>query len=305
MARSLTRLGAAMMLALGLHIAACSPSAPTGSAGEAEGVLAFGLLPDENPSVQQINYGPLVDAIRTRTGFGVRLVLPPSYEDLVAAFSAGELDAAYFGGFTFLLAEEQSDALPLVMRDVDANFVSYVLVRKDREMRKISDLANGRFSFGSRYSTSGHLMPRYFLGEQGIEPELFFSGIKYSGTHDRTIQWVSDGTVDAGVVNGQIFERLLKAGDIHANALRIVWQSPRYVDYVWAVQSAMTDRTRRAIKEVFLSLTTESRSDARFLEHVGADYYIPADTRDFDDLREAVSGLKVTQSVTVDPARRK
>jgi phosphonate transport system substrate-binding protein len=74
--------------------------------------------------------------------------------------------------------------------------------------------------------------------------------------------------------------------------LRVIWQSPLYVDYVWAVQSSMTKDTRRAIKEVFLTLSQDDPVHARFLDAVGANYFIPAHTRDFEQLTVASQAVE-------------
>lgn len=297
MVRFISSAGILLVLALALQIASCSPSRPPESMGEARGVLTLGLLPDESAERQLQKYAPIVRAIRANTGFDVRLDTPADYAELVFMFSKGEVDLAYFGGYTFASSHEQSGAIPLVMRDIDASFISYLIVRRDSAAKQLSDLKGAVFGFGSRLSTSGHIMPRYFFEQEGIVSESFFSTISFSGAHDRTIQWVIDGTVDAGVVNGQILNRLLTTAGDTAGAVRILWQSPPYVDYVWAVQPSMTIKTRQAILDAFLSLSHDDPTARRFLEDVGAGYFIPADISDFEQLQLAIGFAQSTWRV--------
>ncbi len=272
-----------------LLLVACDVPSPPGSAGEAAGVLRFGLLPDEDRKRQMARYARLLEAIRSKTGLEVELATPNTYSELVNLFATGAVDVAYFGGYTFLIANERHGAIPLVMRDIDARFVSHVVVHRDnRTVHGLSDLTGARFSFGSQKSTSGHLMPRYYFSKVGISPEDFFSEVTFSGAHDRTIALVADGTVDAGVANGQIVQALLAQSGDRAPPVRIVWQSPPYVDYVWAVQSSMTENTRRAIAEVFLSLTMDNQHDRQFLDSIGARHFLPAALSDFEPLRTAL-----------------
>lgn len=241
----LTRL--VLPLATVLSLTACEPSPPTGSAGENRGVLNVGLLPDEDPLQQRQRYAPLIEAIRGKTGLDVQLVLSADYDELVRQFAEGAVDLAYFGGYTFVVANKRHGAVPLVMRDIDARFVSQVVVhRNNTAVRQLSDLRGARFSFGSRRSTSGHIMPRHFFSGAGIVPEKFFSQVVFSGAHDRTVMLVVDGSVDAGVANGQILRSMLESGS--APPVRIIWQSRPYVDYVWAAQPSMSAKTRSAIK---------------------------------------------------------
>lgn len=289
----LTRVALAFSAAL--VFAGCVPPPDTGSSGEAKGVLRVGLLPDEDPRRQAKRYAPLIDAIRGKTGLGVELVLPTDYAQLVDLFAAGDVDLAHFGGYTFVLASERSDAKPLVMRDIDRNFVSYVLVHEENaNARELSDLRDARLSFGPRHSTSGHLMPRYYFARRGITPEKFFARVTYSGGHDHTLQRVADGTVDAGVINGQFVQMRLNEGSSNLPRVRVIWQSPPYVNYVWAIQPSVTQQTQQALTEVFLSLSRDDEDARQFLYSVGARYYLPATDSDFDDLRHIVKTLKST-----------
>ncbi len=276
-----------------LSLIGCEAPPPAGSIGEMRETLTFGLLPDENPERLMNRYATILEAVKGRTGLDVELILPETYGDLVDLFGSGTVDVAYFGGYTFVLANQRHGAVPLVMRDIDTRFVSHVVVHRDNgAVRELSDLRGAHFSFGPQDSTSGHLMPRYFFSELGISPEKFFSEIRFSAAHDETVQRVADGTVDAGVANGQIVEKLLANVGKNPLPVRIIWQSPRYVNYVWAVQPTMSEKTRGAIKEAFLLLSTDDENDRRFLDAVGAAYYLPTHNSDFDNLRRAIESVK-------------
>jgi phosphonate transport system substrate-binding protein len=289
--------GRFLALALCVLVAACSQPEPAGSAGELAGRLRVGVLPDEAPDRLQHKYAYLTEALRSRTGFDVELVIPDSYGTLSRMFSEGRVDVAYFGGYTFVRARERDGAVPLVMRDIDARFVSYVLVPADSDAADLADLAGSRFSFGARLSTSGHIMPRHFFAATGIEPEAFFAKVSYSGAHDRTIEQIAAGAVDAGVVNAQIARQWMARRADDVPAVRVLWQSPHYVDYVWAAQPSMTHNTRNAVKEVFLTLSRANPEQARFLDAVGAAYFLPAHVTDFDQLTAAVRAVE-RQSAT-------
>ena len=113
-------------------------------------------------------------------------------------------------------------AVPLVMRDVDSRFTS-VLVVAGEGFKTFEELQGKRFSFGSKLSTSGHLMPRHFLQvERGVTPEKYFRSILYSEKHDRTAYWVRDGEVDAGVVNAEIIREMFADGRLRPGDVRII-----------------------------------------------------------------------------------
>ena len=143
-----------------------------------------------------------------------------------------------------------------------------------------------RFSFGSELSTSGHLMPRHFLrSEWQIEPEAFFSAVTYSGTHDRTAQLVRDGAVDIGVANAAVIRQMLDDGRLRNGEIEVVWQTPPYPDYVWAVQREMPAQLKTRLRDAFMSLTPTRAEHVAILNSLGAQKYLPAAGGDFADLR--------------------
>ena len=165
------------------------------------------------------------------------------------------------------------------------------MVPEASEADSLEELRGARFSFGAASSTSGHMMPRYFLSEQGIVPEEFFSTVVYSGAHDLTYRLVARGMVDAGAVNGHFVRALLEASPPGERRVRVIWQSPPYVDYVWAVQPDMDQELRRKLTGAFLSFSMADERGRQFLEAVGASYFLPAAESDFDQLRTALGTL--------------
>ncbi len=253
--------------------------------------LRVGVLPDETAERLRHNYEPLLARISAATGIPCELIIPADYGDLVDRFARHEVDLAYFGGVSFLLAQHRAGALPLVVRDIDLSFRSYILVRADHPAQSLAELKGARFAFGSALSTSGHLMPRHFMEHRDIEPESWFAEVRYSGAHDRTAQWVRDGVVDAGAANANIIEAMFAQGALNRSDLRILERTPPYADYVWAIQPGIPDEIRFAIRDAFLELSATKAEHQGVLRRLGAGSFLPALTTDFADLRR-IAGLQ-------------
>lgn len=247
--------------------------------------LRVGVLPDESPEMLRHHYEPLLARISAATGIPSELIIPADYGDLVDRFARREVDLAYFGGVSFLVAQHRAGAMPLVVRDIDLSFRSYILVRPDYPALSMAELKGARFAFGSALSTSGHLMPRHFMESRDIEPESWFAEIRYSGAHDRTAEWVRDGVVDAGAANAAIVEAMFAQGTLKRSDLRIVERTPPYADYVWAIQPDIPDETRFAIRDAFLMLSAAQPEHQKILRRLGAGSFLPALATDFADLR--------------------
>ncbi len=270
-----------------LLLVACSSSDNSASLEK----LRISVLPDQAKPNQRARFGPLIGYLTEQTGIQCELVLTDSYQDLLDRFHRGELELTRFGGFTFLQAHLVDKAEPLVMRDVDARFVSYFLVKGRSTAQEVSDFKGRIFGFGSRLSTSGHLMPRYFLSQSGITPEGFFAEVRYSGAHDRTVDWVRSGEVDLGVANSVVVNKLYAQGQISTEQVRILSKTPPYPDYVWASRPDLPPAVTTRLMEAFLKLSTDDPAHAKILEAVGGRSYLPASVNDFRPLESIAHQL--------------
>ena len=251
-------------------------------------VLRIGILPDQAPEELRRRYKPLFEHISAAVGLPYKLVMPSDYGDMLSRFKAGQIELAYFGGLTYLLAAQTVGAHPLVMREADSRFVSHFFVRAGTPATRLEDFRGKKMAFGSRLSTSGHLMPRYHLQQNKIEAENYFSSVIYSGAHDKTVAMVVDGEADIGAANGLIVEEMMANKRQGADRLRIIWTTPHYPDYVWAIQNSVPEETREKLRDAFLQLSVYDKKQADILSRVGANIFIPARPADFRELaREA------------------
>ena len=251
-------------------------------------VLRIGVLPDLQASKLKRKYDPLVTYLSDELQQEVKVIVPDDYADLVRMFGNAEVDMAYFGGVTFVSAAAQYQAEPLVMRDIDTRFTTYFLARSDAKEHDISDFDGQVIGFGSQLSTSGHFMPRYFLNEQAIDPETFFSDVLYSGAHDRTVEMLLQGEVDLAAVNSEVVKSMLRQGQLDAKSFKIIWETPVYADYVWAIQPDWNEAYANKVRDAFLQLSPFDERDAEILQSLGAGGFLPATPGDFARLRAIV-----------------
>ena len=250
-------------------------------------VIRVSVLPDQAAENLISRHRPLLDYLEQKTAIRFELTIPADYEDFLRAFESGEVDLAWFGGLTFVRAAQHSNAVPVVFRDIDLQFTSCYLSRPSSGRTSISAFEGASFSFGPTLSTSGHLMPRYFLTQLGLVPEDFFSSVRYSSGHDQTAAWVGDGTVELGVANCVIVQALLDSNQLNGEELRILETTPPYSNYVWAVPASMDDSTRLAILDAFLALDATVPTHREILQRQGANAYLPAGSEDFASIRTA------------------
>lgn len=254
-------------------------------------VLRIGVLPDESSENLKSRYEVLAHYLEGELDMGCTLVIPASYEELVELFEQGEIDLAYFGGYTFIEAWRSAGAAPLVSRKRDLEFTSYFLVRSDHPATQLEQLGGQTLAFGSRHSTSGNLMPRYFLKEMGIDPESFFASVQYSDGHDETAYLVQRGEVEVGVANSQVIDAMLRDGRLSLERIRILWETPTYLDYTWASHPRLSAALFDQIRDAFLKLSIDDPIHAAVLKSLNATYYLPVEMGMFKDLEQVTKNL--------------
>lgn len=198
---------------------ALSLSIATTHAAEA---LRVSAIPDEAPTELIRKFKPLGEYLEQQLGMPVKFTPVSDYAAVVESLASDRLDLAWLGGFTFVQTRlKTGNAIPLVQREQDEQFTSK-FITADPAVKSLADLQGKTFAFGSVSSTSGSLMPRYFMLKDGIEPEKYFKRIAYSGAHDATAAWVEAGKADAGVLNASVWDKLVAAGKVDTAKVRVI-----------------------------------------------------------------------------------
>jgi phosphonate transport system substrate-binding protein len=262
-------------------------AAPLSSALGAE-TLRVSAIPDEAPTELQRKFAPLGAYLEKELGMKVSFVPVSDYAATVEGLAAKKLDLVWYGGFTFVQARRRTGkALPLAQREEDARFHSKFIVPATSKAKTLADLKKSNFAFGSPSSTSGHLMPRYFLLKNGIDPEKDFAKVAYSGAHDVTAKWVEEGKVDAGVLNESVFQKLLDEKKVDATKVRVLWTTPEYFDYNWTVRGDLEPRLIEKIRNAFLALDYSKPEHKVILDLQRTHKFIPTKPENYKSIEEA------------------
>ena len=264
------------------------PVVPPCMAGEIPKVLRVSAIPDENPQELLRIYTPFAEYLSRELGMPVKFIPVVDYAATVEGLAAKKLDLVWYGGFTSVQAVKRTgNAKRLVMRKEDAEFRSVFITRKETGIRSLADLKGRTFSFGSVGSTSGHLMPRYFLLKHGILPERDFEKFSFSGAHDATALWVEAGKVDAGALNFLVWEKLVQTKKVDTSKVIVFWTTPPYVDYVWTARGDLDPELLEKITKAFLKLDYSNPEHRRLLELHRTQGYIRAKDEDWKGIEEA------------------
>tara|TARA_Y100000782_G_scaffold8532_1_gene9962 strand:- start:4738 stop:5607 length:870 start_codon:yes stop_codon:yes gene_type:complete len=249
--------------------------------------LRVSAIPDEAPTELQRKFEPLGKYLEAELGMPVEFQPVSDYAGVVEALAAKRLDLAWLGGFTFVQAKLRTgNAIPLVQREQDEVFTS-TFITADPDVQSHADLEGKSFAFGSVSSTSGHLMPRYFLQQDGIDPDAFFSRVGFSGAHDATVAWVESGKVDAGVLNSSVWEKLLEENKVNTDKVRVYTTTPTYYDYNWTVRGDLEPELVERIKAAFLALDPANPEHKAILDLQRASRFIATAPENYEGIEQA------------------
>jgi phosphonate transport system substrate-binding protein len=254
---------------------------------QAADVLKVSAIPDEAPTELLRKFKPLGAYLEQELGMKVEFVPVADYAAVVEALAADRIDMAWLGGFTFVQARlKTGNAVPLVQREQDAEFTSK-FITADPAVKSLQDLKGKTFAFGSVSSTSGSLMPRYFMLQDGIKPEDFFSRVAYSGAHDATAAWVQAGKADAGVLNASVWQKLVDTKKVDTDKVKVFATTPTYYDYNWTVRGNLDPALQAKIKAAFLALDPAKPEHKAILDLQAASRFIETKPENYAGIEEA------------------
>ena len=278
-----------------LLLAGCGGDSADGSDGA---TLRISAIPDQDPAELTAREEALAEYLSSTLDVEVEYVPVTDYAASVSLFRAGDLDLVFYGGLTGVQARLQTPgATLLAQRDIDAEFRSVFIANADAGIAPVDDVAGltayegTRFTFGSESSTSGRLMPEYFLAEAGVDSASDFAGRPgYSGSHDATIDLVEAGSYEGGVLNVQVWEARNAAGTVDRDKVVEVFTTPVYSDYHWLGGPAVDERFGEGFTDelgaALLDLDGSTPQEEQVLERYGAGALVPTAAESYDRIEE-------------------
>jgi len=259
-----------------------------GALAHAQQVFRVTAIPDESPTELARKAVPLVKYLEAKLGMKVEFTPVTDYAAAVEALVNKKVDMAWFGGFTFVQANVRSGGkmIPLAQREEDEKFRS-VFITSDPAIKALADLKGKDVSFGSQSSTSGHLMPRSFLLQAGVDPDKDFKRVAYSGAHDATVAAVAAGKVQAGALNISVWERLAAEKKVDTDKVRVFFTTPTYYDYNWTVHADMPAAQRDKLAAALMSLSRDNAEGKEILELQRATRFVPSKADNYKGIEAA------------------
>jgi phosphonate transport system substrate-binding protein len=250
-----------------------------------EATLRISMIPTTDPSKALRDNQPLLAYWQKQTGERPELTIPTSYAAVVEALVNNKVDIAYLGGFTYVQASARAGVRPLVQRTIDQQFHSVFITQTDSKVHSLADL-HGHFVFGDVNSTSGHLMPLYYMEQDKVDPDVI-KNASFSGAHDATALAIANGKAEAGAMDEQVYKKMTANGQLKPGAVRVLYTTPPFFDYVWVTNKNLDPRVANAFADSMKALNADNPEQKALLDLLNAKGYVVANDADYDKLREA------------------
>ncbi len=267
-----------------------------GTAWAGPPVLRFSAIPDQDETRLREKFEPLAAYLSERLGVATEYVAATGYPDAVELFKNGDIELAWFGGLTGVQARHAvPGARAIAQGEEDPEYYSYFIAHVDAGIEPGStfptSIAGKTFCFGSQGSTSGRLMPEYFIRQNtGKSPQDFLGAISFSGSHDRTAELVESGQFQVGAINYQVYDRRVAEGTTDPKVAIVIWKTPLYPDYGFTAHpdletkfgAGFTKRLTRALVAI---------DDPELLSAFPRTSLIPASNEDFSKIEKVAREL--------------
>ena len=267
-----------------------TPALLLAAAGPAP-TLAFTAIPDQDEARLVERFGRVATYLQERLGVAVRYVPVKSYPAAVTAFTNDQVQLAWFGGFTGVQARRTVPGSDAIAQGVeDTSFKSFFIAAAGTGLQKSeafpAAIAGRSFTFGARASTSGRVMPEYYIRQQfGRAPDAVFSRVGFSSDHTRTLQLVQSGAFDVGAMDYTVYELEQKAGRVDPAQVSVLWATPPFPDYNWTLRGDTEARFGTGFKERLRAALVECR-DPAILAPFGRSGFIPASNEQYAPIEQ-------------------
>ncbi|MBD2464154.1 phosphonate ABC transporter substrate-binding protein [Oscillatoria sp. FACHB-1407] len=298
------------LMTAGLLASCTAPSQETSSADSAspaaEGAacaaeipeIEFGIISTESQENLKPLWEPFLDAMEAEIGRPVTGFYATDYAGVIEAMGAGKLQIAWYGGKAYIEAAERSNAevfAQTVNADGTQGYYSHLITNVDNPILQNIDVEKGdgdqyviqnaadlTFAFNDPESTSGFLVPTYYVfAKNGVNPNEAFEELLFSGSHEATAQAVANNQVDVATNNSESLLRLEESDPAAREKVQIIWTSPIIPSDPIAYRNDLPDCLKEEIRTFFYSYT-----DAAVLEPLGWSKFVEAEDSQWNTIRE-------------------
>jgi phosphonate transport system substrate-binding protein len=278
---------AALALALAVGAGAPPGASPAAQAAEVR-PLKIGLAAMISPKETLAYYNRLLAHVGRRLGRRVEMVQYRTYDEMDTALERRDVEIAFICSGPYVHDRERFGAELLVAPQAGGApvYYAYLIVPAASPATSLADLRGKSFALTDPKSNTGRLVPEHQVWSGfGVSPEAFFSEVRYTYSHDRSIDQVASGAVDGASVDSLIYDYLAAKAPARARGTRILSRSQPFGIPPVVVHPRIDPTLKAGLKAAFLALHEDPRGKA-ILDAIHVERFVVPKDADYESVRE-------------------
>lgn len=220
--------------------------------------INFGIISTESSQNLRSDWQPVLDGMAKKTGMKVNAFFAPDYAGIIEGMRFNKVHVAWFGNKSAMEAVDRAGGevfAQMVNADGTQGYYSHLIVHKDSPIKSLDDMLkqgkNLSFGNGDPNSTSGFLVPSYYVFAQNkIDPKTFFK-LTRSANHESNALAVANKQVDVATNNSENLDKLKEKLPEKFNDIRIIWTSPLIPLDPLVIRKDLPEATKAKVRDFF------------------------------------------------------
>ena len=250
--------------------------------------IIFAVNPFTSPEKIRASYMPILAQVAKSIGMKARTIIVNDYEALGNALRSNLADVGWFSPAAYVSAKSTTNITPLVTPKVNnaTNYTGYIIAKKGSGIKSLNDLQGKSFGFVDKKSASGYVYPKAALIENGKNPDTFFGSTRFLGSHNKVIEAVLSGQIEAGATYSEAFDA---AGANAADNLDIIFMTDPIPKDAIAAGPGVAPDVVKALVQAFEHMNDSDASVGSTMKSVKINGFVKAHDGDYDVVRKAAA----------------
>jgi phosphonate transport system substrate-binding protein len=228
--------------------------------------LRYGVITTETGEALSSTYKKFDDYLAKALGVKTEMFFAAEYAAVIEALKSNRIQLAQLYAGSYAAAYDAipgNDIEPLVMNVASGamGYHSYLVVKADSPYKKLEDMKGKKIAMSDPNSTSGYIMPMYYLHKQGINLHDYFSEAVFAGGHEPALLALYNGTFDGVFTwrfpnhSGGTIKRMEEKGMLPKGVFREIWETPGMApNDPWTVRKSAPADLKADLRKALLEL---------------------------------------------------
>lgn len=230
--------------------------------------INFGIISTESSQNLKSDWQPVLDDMAKKLGMKVNGFFASDYAGIIEGMRFNKVQVAWFGNKSAMEAVDRASGevfAQMVNADGTLGYYSHLIVHKDSPIRSVEDMLkqgkNLSFGNGDPNSTSGFLVPGYYVFSQNkIDPKTFFK-VSRGANHESNALAVANKQVDLATNNSENLDKIKDKLPEKFNDIRVIWTSPLIPLDPLVIRKDMAEPLKTKVKEFFYNYGKGSQQE--------------------------------------------